>query len=247
MNWKPSLLLLTLLLQPACLVANPLFNGYTAQYTVSRNGIELGTTSRKLVKQAGNKLLFSSHTQAEGIVALFFSDIVTEQSLMEYKKGRILPLKYHYSQKGGSKHKQVEINYNWPNKTFSHTTKLPHRQLSANSHDLLSFQLALIQAVSRQQKAITFSIIDHKRIRTHSLEYLGKKSFPTSKGDLKTIHLGQKKSTNPYKFSFWCAPSYHYLPVLIRKIEHDGDVVTLRLKQVNGKRIEHIDLTDDGD
>lgn len=168
-------------------------------------------------------------------MALFVDDIISEQSILAYRKNQLRPLKYTYRQTGGKKEKWIELVFDWPQLRLQHSAKPELKKLPANSQDLLSFQLALSNGLIKQQKKFDFTIVDHKRIQSHSLQITGTETFPTSQGQLETVRLEQLNTKNSYRFSFWCAPKFHYLPVIIRKTEHDGDVISMQLRQFNGQ------------
>lgn len=244
--YRNFLLPLLLLYFPAT-SASPLLEEFTAEYNISRNGMALGVTSRQLLKTSNTTYQFSSNTQAEGIVALFVSDVITEQSDIQYHDKQLRPVKYVYRQTGGRKEKLIEIIFDWKNKRVQHSRKPEIKQLADNSHDLLSFQLMLSQTLQQQQQKSDITIIDHKRSQTHTVSVVGKEIFPTSAGQLETIRLEQKARNNRYHFSFWYAPQFGYLPVIVKKTEHDGDVITMKLRRFNGKPFSFINNNDSDD
>ena len=215
--------------------ANPLLKGFTAHYDVSRNGMALGVIKRELVADDDGTLTFLSTTIAEGMVALFVKDIIAEESTILFKNNVLKPLRYQYLKTGGKKQQHIAVTFDWGKNIFSHSTTKKSSPLPADSHDLLSFQLDLSKGLSQGQEKFAYTIIDHKRVQTHSLRITGKETLSTSKGKLLATRLEQEKNNHRYWFTFWCVPELHYLPIIIRKTEYDGDKITMRLRQYNGQ------------
>lgn len=111
-----------------------------------------------------------------------------------------------------------------------------HKETQAmppNTQDLLSFQLALMDGLYQGRRQFDFHIVDHKRIQRQTLKYTKSQKMKSSHGELDVLQLEHHAEKSHYRFTFWCAKQLHYLPVLIRKIEQDGDVVQLKLKRLN--------------
>ena len=218
--------------------ANPLFEGYTAEYDVIRNDLHLGVTKRQLIKRDANNLEFLSRTEPEGLVALLVSDVFVERSMIRLDQSGIRPLEYYYQQSGGKTEKTFKAEFDWDKHQLHRSTSNESNALPDNAQDLLSFQLAIIYGLDKGQRHFDFNIVDHKRIQEHRLDYSGMKRLPGSQGELSVLRLDHKDSRNEDHFTFWCAEKFHYLPVRIQKVEHDGDVVLLKLRRFNGLRID---------
>lgn len=222
--------LLALLTTP--LHADPLFSGFTAEYEVSRNGTFLGTNKRRLdVREEGRLLDYASTTTPEGLVALFVSDQFMEHSLIRVTPEGLRPLRYDYQQTGGKKQVTFQARFDWQKKRIRLSSRDGTLPLLPHTQDLLSFQLALMRGLSRGQRQFSFQIVDHKRIRLHTLEYIKTEQTPSSLGPLEILQLQQKADKASYRFSFWCARQLDYLPVRIDKTEDDGDVISLQLRR----------------
>ncbi|MDH5181593.1 MAG: DUF3108 domain-containing protein [Gammaproteobacteria bacterium] len=221
--------------------------GYTAHYDVKRNGMTLGVSERQLVKQSDTRFIFTSRTRASGLVGIFVSDVVTEQSTIDINGAELRPLNYIYAQTGSSKKKNIEIDFDWQNLRLVHSALPGLNQFPAGAHDLLSYQLAVGRELLAGNKSFSITVVDHKRIRTHSLRVAGTETFTSKQGEVKTIRLDEQAEGQPYRFIFWIAPDLNYLPVKISKVEHDGDKVTLILRQYNGKKIKLTNSADDDD
>lgn len=233
-----QILILLSLLQANLSFANPLFDGFSADYEVSKNDTVLGVSHRKLiVRDNGTKLDYSSTTVPTGLIAMFVSDRFLERSEMRLNSPDIQTLKYQYQRSGGKKEILFNASFDWQSRQIKLSNRPDPQPLKTNSHDLLSFQIALMQGLSQGIKNFKFHIVDHKRIQLQSLEYSEYRKINTSLGQMDVIQLDHHSDKSHYRFSFLCAKQLDYLPILITKTEQDGDIVRLKLTKFNQKPI----------
>lgn len=236
MRWRLSFILL-IFVPP--LHANPLFSGFTADYEVSKNGTILGESHRRLISREHGKILnYASTTIPTGIISLFVSDKFMEHSVVEISKNTILPKKYEYQRTGGKKEITFKATFDWRKKRIQMTGHNSPEELKPDTHDLLSFQLALMKGLMNGQRSFQFQVVDHKRIQTQTLKYTRQEKVKTSMGILNVLQLDHRAEKSQYHFTFWCAQELHYLPIKITKTEQDGDIIQLKLKRFNKTRLD---------
>ena len=226
--------------------ANPLFKGFTTEYDVTRNNVYLGISTRQLfMRDQGRTLDYGSSTTPKGLVALLFSDRFIEHSLIRVTPQGLQPHRYDYQRTGGKKEITFQASFDWKQQRI-HMSNTPDAQpLSANTQDLLSFQLALMEGLYQGQRQFSFHIVDHKRIQLQTLEYDKTIKMRTSHGELDVLQLEHKAEKSDYRFTFWCAKQLHYLPIMIQKTEQDGDITKLKLKRLNDVEFRLLDQADD--
>lgn len=231
------ILLLVFIFQANLVHANPLFSGFTANYDVSRNNTFLGVSNRRLVMREHGKILdYASTTIPKGLVALFFSDRFMEHSLIHVTAQGLQPRRYDYQRTGGKKEITFQARFDWQKKRILMSNKKETQAMPPNTQDLLSFQLALMEGLYQGRRQFDFHIVDHKRIQRQTLKYTKSQKMESSHGQLDVVQLEHQAEKSNYRFTFWCAKQLHYLPILIRKIEQDGDVIQLKLKRFNKDR-----------
>ena len=232
----------SLLLHLKLCLANPLLSGFAAEYEVSKNGTVLGISHRQLIsRDQGKKLDYAATTLPTGIISLFVSDRFMEHSQMHHTAAGIRPLQYEYQRTGGKKEITFKASFNWHKKQLLLSNQTRPQTLLPNSHDLLSFQLALMQGLAQGSRQFSFQIVDHKRVQSQRLEYVKSKKMTSALGELEVLQLNQSATNSHYHFSFWCAKELFYLPVIITKTEHDGDIIELRLTKFNKTAIKLLD------
>jgi len=230
------ILLLFFILQASPVIAHPLFKGFTADYSVSRNGTILGVSKRRLVMREDGKILdYASTTIPQGVIALFISDRFMEHSLIHITSKGIQPRRYDYQRTGGKKEIIFQARFDWQKNHILMSNQQAPQAILPNTQDLLSFQLVLMKGLYLGQRQFKFHIVDHKRIQQQTLNYTQAQKINSSHGELDVLQLEQHTEKNKYRFSFRCAKQLYYLPVSIRKTEQDGDVIELNLTRFNNK------------
>ena len=236
------ILLLIFFAQTSPAIANPLFSGFTADYDVSRNNTFLGVSKRRLVaREHGKKLDYASTTIPQGLVALFVSDRFMEHSLIHVTPQGLQPHRYDYQRTGGKKEITFQASFDWQTKRIQMSNQKETQAMQPNTQDLLSFQLALMDGLHRGRRQFDFRILDHKRIQRQTLVYTKSQKMNSSHGELNVLQLEHHAEKSDYRFTFWCAKQLHYLPIMIRKTEQDGDVIELKLKRFNKEGFQLLD------
>jgi len=217
---------------PGVASAQLLQKGFESVYEVHHNDIYLGDTVRKLTKQDDGQWLYSSHTQAKGIVSAFIKDKIEERSRLEISPNGIKPLVYHYAQSGGKREQIFQLDFLWDKQVLNNTYLNQELALAPGTQDLLSFVLQIMLQLQSNNKIIEMPIADKKRLDDYQLKEIGTESVDTPFKTLPAIVLLSNKIKGKRQFKIWCAPSLQYLPIKILKIEDDGDEDMMSLKQL---------------
>jgi len=226
------LLLCLLLIVPSQATAE--LKPLTLVYDVSRNDFFLGSTKRVLKQLQPGVYEIQATTKAEGLAALFVSDVVTEQSRFKVTEQGVQPLYYRYH-KSGDEPEQFSVSYNYKNHTLTHSWLKETVPLSGKDQDLISFQVATMQALQYSIRPLHFRIADKEHINEYDLIPRGKKVFDTRLGKLHTVVMQYYDKRKNQTFTFWCAKELDYWPYQSQKRDSDGDIIQLRLRSYNGK------------
>ena len=211
-------------------IAGLLASGYEATYEVLHNEFYLGDTVRSLKKSANGGWLYRSHTEPKGVASAFVADIIDESSTIQQIGGGVRPTSYSYHQHGGKKETKFNLTFDWKAGTLSNTHNKQTSTLKAGTHDLLSFQLQLMQDIQAGKKSVNYTIADKKRVDTYKLQLTETEEIETNIKTFRAVKLVSNKIRNKMQFIIWCAPELDYLPVKVMKIEEDGDESVLLLK-----------------
>lgn len=227
---KKILLVLSLLIvsvSPS--IAGLLETGFEATYDVLYNEFYLGTAVRTLEPQGNQRWIYHSHTSPKGIASAFVSDIIDETSAIRKYNNRFQPTQYDYRQHGGKKDKVFQLKFDWESKQLSNTYTKKTYPLSADTHDLLSFQIQLMQDMQAGKTSISYIIADKKRVDSYSLKLTETEDVETPMKTFSAVKLVSNKIRDKMQFIIWCAPELGYLPIKVMKIDDDGDESVLIL------------------
>lgn len=206
-------------------------SGYTATYEVLHNEFYLGDAVRTLNK-TDNGWLYRSHTAPKGVASAFVTDVIDESSSIQRLDDSVRPKLYTYHQHSGKKETKFQLEFDWDAARLTNTYKKKTVALKAGAHDLLSFTVQLMLDLQDGQQSVAYSIADKKRIDTYQLKLTEKVQIVTSMKKFDAVKLVSNKIRDKMQFIIWCAPELDYLPVMVKKIEEDGDESTLELKSV---------------
>ncbi len=225
--------------------ANLLYDGFTASYDVSKDGFYLGVSERQLTKKSKTQYTYRSLTYAKGVVSWFFKDKITELSQFTILKKKIIPNQYEYKNTNNKRKDNFIITFDNKNNTATRSIDNLKQKIADNKQDLMSFQIAIMQALQNKDKNITFTIIDNKRIAEYLLKYSKEETLKLEKGEIKTLLMESNIRNNKYHFKFWCAPKYNYFPVKIQRFKKNGDVLLMQLNRINGQGIKFLEASDE--
>ena len=135
----------------------PLFN---AEYSLKRNGVTLGTSTRSLSAAPDGVFVYASSTQAAGLIAWFVKDHIDEHSKWSFDGGRIRPIEYVYHRHGGSKTRLVKLNFDWQHLTVTNIIEDDHwrMEIPPDAQDKLVYQLAIMYDLMNGKKKRFFPV-----------------------------------------------------------------------------------------
>ena len=216
-------------------------NGFEYIYSLSKNDFTVANVNLKL-DVALNKLTYTSHAYPVGFASLFVSDTITEQSIITHNNNTLKPQSYSYIKKSADKLKeQFHIKFDWQNNTAIDNRVTKPFTLTSSTFDTLSFQLALAKAISVNSSKLTFSFLDHKKLKTYTLNVQGKELLETDAGKFNTVKLEYFDEVKKRQVFIWCAQQLDYLPIQIKRIDEDGDFGTLKLLSLKPRTEPDID------
>jgi len=213
-------------------VAGLLETGFEATYEVLHNEFYLGDAVRTLEHQDTQTRVYRSHTSPKGIASAFVSDIIDETSTIKINHNRFQPTLYAYNQHGGKKNKVFQLKFDWTAKKLWNSYADKTFPLKTETHDLLSFQLQLMQDMQAGKKFISYIIADKKRIDSYQLTLTETEEIETPMKTFSAVKMVSNKIRGKTQFIIWCAPALGYLPIRVMKIDNDGDESVLTLKSL---------------
>ena len=213
-------------------VAGLLESGFEATYEVLHNEFYLGDAVRTLEPRDTQIRIYRSHTSPKGVASAFVSDIIDEVSTIKITNNRFQPKQYAYNQYGGKKNKVFQLKFDWKTKKLWNSYTDKTYPLKEETHDLLSFQLQLMQDLQAGKKNINYVIADKKRVDAYQLTLTETEKIETPMKTFSAVKMVSNKIRGKTQFIIWCAPALGYLPVRVMKIDDDGDESVLTLKSL---------------
>lgn len=182
----------------------------------------------------GNHYQLEWLTEGRGFAALLFPDLLQVSEGFLIKTG-LQPVSYLY-QFGNKTEKTRTANFDWLNKKVSMQTSKGTKteDLPEGAQDLLSFMYQFMHVAPLQTMQIP--IVNGKKLRIYDYSFEGEELVNSSLGEIKTIRIVHSGIDSDEKTELWLAVDYQYVPVKIRKIEKNGDVVEMVATRINSNR-----------
>lgn len=158
---------------------------FTAQYE-TRYGLLTLRGQRQLKQLAAGRWQLLSK-------AGVFSVDVTEQSIFSYDDGYVRPLVYEFTNPL-KKSRSYSLNFDWQRRLASSSANNKNIALDGVVYDKLSYHIQLQKDVCGAPahfSSQSYSVVDHKRVKTFQLEWVAMEQQPTAVGLLNTVHLRQ--------------------------------------------------------
>lgn len=210
--------------------ANLLQSGFNAEYDVNYNGMELGVSKRRLIFTGNQTATYEATTLPEGFAALLIKEIVTETSNIKITQAQIQPSQYTESKNKKGNIEKYQLSFDWEKNKLNNSYSNTIDDLKTNTHDLLSFQLSIMQDMQRNKKSMHYRIATKRHTRDYILNVEKKEKIETALGEFDVIKLSSKPLQDKSQFTFWCAPALEYLPVKIQKTNEKGDLFSFTLR-----------------
>jgi len=210
--------------------ANLLQSGFNADYDVSYNGMELGVSKRRFIVDSNQLATYEATTIPEGFAALLIKETVTETSKINITRTQIQPNLYIQSKNKKGKIEKFQLSFDWKKNKLNNSSSKKNEDLKKNTHDLLSFQLAIMQDLQKHKKTMLYRIATKKHTREYVLNVLNSEKVETALGEFDVIKLSTTPLKDKSQFTFWYAPALEYLPVKIQKTNEKGDTFSFTLR-----------------
>ncbi|MCC7414285.1 MAG: DUF3108 domain-containing protein [Gammaproteobacteria bacterium] len=209
---------------------------FTAQYTLSVNGLHVAHMTRALRRIDADLHVFSSRTRAAGIAKLFRGDRVEEESRWRPDGAKVEPVQYRYSQTGGRKQREVTVRFDELSGRIATTVndQTWHMDMVPGVLDKLVYQLVLMIDLAAGERTLEYRIADGGRIKIYHLEVTGTEHLRTPAGEFDAIRIVRRKSNSARETVIWCAPRLHFLPVRVDYREKNGDLTSAVLESQDG-------------
>ena len=228
------LLMLTLLPNVIFATTQPSLTPFEVDYDISRSGLVIIHTQRRLLQLGVNEYLFESNSRTAGPISWFIKDRISENSRWQYHQLQPRPLHYHYQLQGGRRKKHIELNFDWLQNIVSDSERKPvwSSKVTPPTTDKLLYQLQLMLDLQTGRKVFNYTIADSGKIQHYDFKHSGTETIEIPLGSFDTIKLHRRNGKRAT--TIWFAPALDYLPIRIEHLEKDGSVMQANATRVNG-------------
>ncbi|MDH5765762.1 MAG: DUF3108 domain-containing protein [Gammaproteobacteria bacterium] len=210
---------------------------FQATYELEKYGSVAATTTLRLRHQ-DNRIIYTSSSEAQGLVALFSSDHVTESSTLQLTENSITPLLYEYNytrkkKEKNNQHIKITWNDNGTGKIISQYRKNSIEFTTSQPvWDKLSVQLALMNDIksAEKNKTLSYTVIDKNSKIDFLFEYLGDEKIIINDKTYNTKKLKRTHSSGKRITTMWLATELSYIPVAIEQLKDNKSNWKMKLK-----------------
>jgi hypothetical protein len=214
--------------------AAPVIPLYHATYSVGRNDLRIGNAQFSLTKSKNGIYTYTSVTQASGLAALFFSDVITEISHFTVTDGRLQPLLYSYTHTGNDHDQSQSIRFDW-NRNIAYIADGNNHHavpIKKGTYDRALAQLALSVDMEAGHLQETYHVLDHGKLHGYPMKHAGKAQLKTPAGTYDTVKIARADTQKGRVTTFWLAPKLEYLPVQMQQTEPGKATISLVLMDI---------------
>lgn len=243
---------LTLLMVPlAPPMADTLPAKLALEYTLSRNGIDIGDVSRMLQRRADGSYAHTMWTRPTGWARLLTQTEWREEGEFTVQGTRVLPQRYSETRTGDKRAYVHGVTFDRA-KSQLLFNNAPPQPLPHDIQDQASVIYALMLDPLGQAGERVLPTTDGKDIETYHFIYQRKESLPTAIGTQETVvirRISQKQfereqrcrtqakpdadCKEPDDFTLWLAPAKGHVPVKIERRRKD-ETTTMILREARG-------------
>lgn len=191
---------------------------FTAEYTVSRNGSDIGVRTHSLKKNSQG-YVYTARMQTTGFAAFLKPVEITESSEWLLHNNKIIPQQYTYHDSSDSQ-RDTLLTFNWQDKTVTNKVANDSWKMSipVGAQDKFGYLLSLMRDLQHGNTNPIYKIADGGRLKTYRFTPMSKELLQTPLGKLPTLKLRRTRVGKEHrKVYIWCAPSLGYLPVKIER------------------------------
>jgi hypothetical protein len=241
--------LLCLLLPAALLADEPLPGMLSLEYTLNRNGHELGAVTRTLQRTAGGSYMHTLWMRATGLAGLLYHTEWREDGEFVVEGGHILPQRFAEIRTGDKRAYEHRVRIDRGQKLLVLGRQKIALPAGLQDQGSLVYALMLDPLLTPGERTVT--VTDGKDVTAYVLVYRGRESISTPLGTFESVVIRRvtpkqreqearcKRETlpadacQPDDFTFWLAPGKRYAPVKLERRRKD-ETTTMFLREARG-------------
>ncbi len=200
------------------------------EFSVSSGSMDLGE-GHDVLEHDGKSYSVSSELKTVGLAAILYKLNIRRQSHGLITNDGLRPL--HFEEERTRKPRRA-ADFDWDAKTIKLTDgdKVETLPLPENTFDQTSFAYAFAFKSSISDLPLVY-LTDGRKLSDYKYQVLGKEKLKTPIGELETLHVRKVRDADDKRgFEVWLSVENHNLPVRIRYIEKNGQVVDSTITRI---------------
>lgn len=202
-------------------------------FAVSAGSMDIGE-GRDILEHDGKAYKVTSTLKTIGVAAVLYKlDIRREASGLVTPEG----LRPQHFEEERTRKARKAVDFDWKAKTVTLTDgdKRQTLPLPENTYDQTSFAYAFAFRPMPEDFP-TIYLSDGRKLSDYQYRNLGKETLKTPIGDLETLHIQKVRDADDKRgFEVWLAVARHHLPVRIRYVEKNGQVIDSTITRIEYK------------
>ena len=207
----------------------PELQPYKATYAVSYRGIEAGTITMQLTRDASlNRYTFETRANPSALARLVVGRDAVERTTVEVTPDGIRPLLWHLEDGKNGKDGDGDLKFDWTNNkvTGEYEGKPVNLPTQPGLQDRLSIQLAVSAALVQGREPSSVIMLNGDRTREYTYKRGATSQLDTKLGKQETIIYESTRPGSNRVSKVWHSPSMQYLALRAEQIRK-GKVETV--------------------
>ena len=220
----------SLFVTAAAMAAESPVQPFHADYTVSRNGKDMGKATLDL-RNTGNDWEFVSQTHGTSGMAAMLGVDIQEKSTFAWNANKPECITYSYSQKAlKSRTTSITCDWNAKSANVDDNGKSANVALASPAMDRNLVALALMVDLKAGSSALNYPVIDKDQISDQHYVQSGHELISLGSSNVDAIKVARDRGADSKRqTTYWFAPKRGWLPVQIEQVEKNGETITMRL------------------
>jgi len=207
---------------------------FEASYSVTRSGMQLGTTELTLARHAGG-WRFRSVTEAQGVFSLLMSGPSTEETILAVHKGALRPLRYRHTEPDEADNFSVVFDWAADEARVERAAGDDVLALAPGTHDPFSALLAVIQRVAGGAETVRLpGIDDDGEPQTLRFAVRARERIEVPLGTYEAVRVHRVRDDKRTTVT-WLAPKLDWLPVRMVQRKKGDLVARAELTTLDGQ------------
>lgn len=169
--------------------------------------------------------------EATGLVSVFSSSSVTEESRGRIADRRFQPTSYRYDKKGSKRDYALHFDYAL-NQVERSDGGGWHAAMPRGLLDKLSYQAQLMFDLEDVPQSLDYPIADKGKLKQYLITNTGNEAVETPLGRFDTVRLERADDDSLRRTRVWCARALGWLPVKVEHRDKHGDVTIALLRHL---------------